>query len=67
MRFEQSRGNYLGNDTSTRMLFNFRLCDYLIKQGCTVLGCGIGHKDGEKFIVFAVNDRFKDCMLMYHK
>lgn len=67
MKFQNTKGKYKGEDKSVRYIFNFKLSDYLIKNGATVLGAGIGHKDGAPFIVFAVNDTFKESISKYHK
>lgn len=66
MRFEESKGNYKGEDKPVRYIFNFKLADFLIKYGATVIGAGIGYRDGAPFVVFATNDTFKEAINYYH-
>lgn len=64
--FENTKGKYLGEDKSTRMIFDFRKVDYLIKMEATPIGAGNGHRDGSAFVKFVVNDKFKWAMDLWH-
>ena len=46
-------------------IFDFKQADWLIKQGCRVIGAGKGQRDGQKYILFDSDDHFKSMFKKY--
>lgn len=47
--------------------YNVDMCNWLFKRGISPIGCGTHEKTNNVFIIFLVNDRYKELCDIYKK
>lgn len=46
-------------------IFDMKQADWLIKEGCIVIGSGLGKQDGKSYILFQSDEHFQACFKRY--